>query len=258
MNRAERKRQSKTDDLTLARGLDPLSRDPEPVAAMIRQLHGLFLRARRDKDIDPPVEYLHAKAEATLERLKETKLACRKGCAHCCHVWVSVSAPEVLHVAKRLRRRGGLTPDRVRAAQSLTGGYSFAVRALHPTPCPLLEREACSVYDIRPLSCRFTASPDDFACRRVMIDLAHEAVPVPKTHLTGRGGYELAIVIALKQCGLPHYLYEYNAALACALAHDNAEAAWLAGEDIFAQCRRDPNDVYTYPPVPQLQKLAFG
>jgi Fe-S-cluster containining protein len=256
MDRAGRKRQAKDDEAKLARGLDPASADPEPVAAMARRMHELLLRARKEADIDPPVRYLYAKAEATLERLKQTRIACRKGCAHCCHIWVSATAPEILYVAKQVRRRGAI--EDVRAAHAATGRYSFSIRALHPTPCPMLKDDACSIYETRPVSCRFAVSPDDNACRRVMREFARESVPVPIAHLKGRGGYEIASAIALHRAGLPHYYYELNAALARAVERDDAERAWLSGEDVFADCQRDLRDVLKGAPIPQMTKLAFG
>jgi hypothetical protein len=258
MNRAERKQQAKEDEKTLAQGLDPLSQDPGPLAAMARQIYALLERAKRDRNIDPPVKFLYAKADASLQRLKDIRVACRKGCAHCCHTWVSASAPEVLFVAKTLRRRAGTLAENVRAANALTKGYSFSVRALHPTPCPMLKDDACSIYDSRPMTCRFAASPDAYICARVLRELSRETVPVPLNYLRGRGGYELSIVMALNQAGLPHYYYEFNAALTRALEQDDAERAWLGGEDVFADIRRDPHDVFQDCPVPQMVKLAFG
>jgi hypothetical protein len=43
-----------------------------------------------------------------------------------------------------------------------------------------------------------------------------------------------------------------------ALERHDAEHAWLGGEDVFAQIRRDPHDVFQDPPVPQRMQLAFG
>src|SRR5262249_26844399 len=156
-----------------------------------------------DADISPPVKYLYAKADETIARLKDIKVACKKGCSHCCHVWVSASAPEILYVAKQIRRRVGAA-DRVRAAHAVTGGFTYSIRALHPNPCPMLNDDACSIYEHRPMACRFAASPDDFACRRVMIELVREPVKMAPWHMRGRGGYEMAMVIALHRAELPH------------------------------------------------------
>jgi len=70
-------------------------------ANLLGNLQALLERAKRDQDIDPPVKYLHAKVDATLQGMKDIPIACRMGCSHCCHAWVSATAPEVLTVFQR-------------------------------------------------------------------------------------------------------------------------------------------------------------
>jgi Putative zinc- or iron-chelating domain len=258
MDAAERDRQSKDDELLLAGGLDPSSDDPRPAAAMARRMHALFVAAKQERSIDAPVAYLYAKAEASLARLKDIRVACRKGCAHCCHVWVSATAPEILFLAKHVRARGMGAEEAVHAAHALTRKDTFSLRALHPLPCPMLENDACSLYEYRPMACRFAASPDDFACRRVMREFSRETMPISMRHLRGRGLYEVSGAIALNRAGLPHFHYELNAGLSRALEREDAETAWLEGEDIFASCQRDPRDVLQGRPVSELTRLAFG
>lgn len=258
MDAAERDRQSKDDERLLEGGIDPSSDDPRPLAAMARRLSALYEGAKACLVIDPPVEFLYAKAEASLGKLTGMRLACRKGCAHCCHVWVSATAPEILFLAKHVRARGMDAQEAVHAAQAQTGKYSFSIRALHPTPCPMLAEDVCTIYEHRPMSCRFAASPDDYACRRVMREFSRETMPLSLRHLQGRGIYEVACGIALRRAGLPHFHYELNAALSRALEREDAETAWLAGEDVFKDCQKDPRDVLQGQGVPELTKLAFG
>jgi Putative zinc- or iron-chelating domain len=258
MNRAKRRRQSKDDGKRLARGIDPVSRDPEMTAAMGRQLHELFERAKRDRNINLPVEFLHAKMDATLRGLRDVPVACRKGCSHCCHIWVSVTAPEALFVAKVVRRRGVPLIARVRAAHLATAAYDFETRDQHPHPCPLLAEDICSIYDSRPSACRFAASADAAICARAYRDLSGENIPTPVVHMLGRSVYAVAVGIALKHATLPYHAYEFNAALARALEKDDAEQAWLGGEDIFADVMREPSDLFSAPQAHQMYDLAFG
>ena len=74
---------------------------------MARQLFALFTTARRERLVDPPVKYFHAKLEATQKGGMPVAVACAKGCSHCCHAWVSATAPEVLYLAKRVRKARG-------------------------------------------------------------------------------------------------------------------------------------------------------
>jgi hypothetical protein len=108
------------------------------------------------------------------------------------------------------------------------------------------------------VSCRFWASTNVAACLRVFRQSSGETVPTPMIHLKGRGAYEIALSLALKHVGLPHYYYELNAALARALERNDAETAWLGGEDVFFDVRRDPHDVSTDTISRQLYKFAFA
>jgi len=258
MNRAERRRQEKEDDKRLKSGIDPESSDPEPIAAMARQMHALLETAKRDKNIDPPARFLHAKADATLQSVP-VRVDCKKGCSHCCHAWVSATIPEVLFLAKLIRKRAAATlSDNVHRAHAATRDYDFAAREKHPQACPMLDQDLCSVYESRPVACRFAASADALKCFQALRQLSGGTIPTPMRHLKGRGVYNTAVVIALKHSGLPHHFYELNSALARALERADAESAWLSGEDVFFDVKRDPSDIWAGQTSRQLYKHAFG
>lgn len=259
MNRAERRRQIKDDERQLRSGIEAQSSDPAGTAAMTRLMSDLLETAKRDRNIEPPVKFLHAKVDATLQTLRAVRVDCKKGCAHCCRVWVSATIPEVLFVANSLRRRNDVARrESVAAAHRITGAHDFVSRQRLHRQCPLLVDDLCSVYETRPVSCRFWASTNVAACLRVFRQSSGENVPTPMSHLKGRGAYEIALSLALKHVGLPHYYYELNAALARALEREDAESAWLGGEDVFFDVRRDPHDVSTDALSRQLYKFAFA
>jgi hypothetical protein len=259
MNRADRKRQAKEDEQRLVRGIDTESRDAEPTAAMARQMYALLERAKRDHNIDPPVKYLHDKVDATLQGMKDIPVACAKGCSHCCHAWVSATALEVLFVAKLIRREAkSAAVENVRAAHFATKDFDFSERSRHPHPCPLLVADLCSIYPSRPDACRFAVSMDAARCLRVLRNLSGEGIPTPGRHLRARGIYEMAMAIALRHAGFPYHHYEFNAALTRALEREDAERAWLAGEDIFAGVRRDPHDAFASNTTLLMYRRAFG
>ena len=105
MNRAERRRKSKDDERQLKDGIDAASSDPAGTAAMMRLMSELLETAKHEHNIDPPVRFLHGKVDATLHAMRSQRVDCKKGCAHCCRVWVSATIPEVLFIAKGLRKR---------------------------------------------------------------------------------------------------------------------------------------------------------
>jgi Putative zinc- or iron-chelating domain len=259
MDRAEHRRQTKEDEKLLAHGINPELRDPEAAAAMARQLHALLERAKLDKDIDPPVRHLRAKVAATLYDLRDIPVACKKGCSHCCNLWVSASAPEVLSIAKTLLRTGSfISIDKIRAAHLYTKEFEIDVRSQHPTPCPLLQDNACSIYEIRPKNCHFAVSPDAAICARSYHNLTTEKVPMPVMHMSARVAYSVAHGIALKHAQLPYRSYELNAALTRALEIDDSERAWLSGEDIFSDVLREPHDIFSERSTVWLYERAFG
>ena len=259
MNRAERRQQANEDAKRLVDGIDPRTQDAEPTAAMARQLLALFEEAKQRGNIDPAIRFLHAKVEATLAGTKEIATACKKGCAHCCHTWVSAPAPEILFLAKRmLEQQKREAAEKIRQAHLRTQELDPTSRKQHPVPCPFLDHDICSVYELRPIACRFASSASAAICARTLIAGGSEPIPTPVVHLRGRSGYQIALAIALKSAGLPHHFYEFNAAMTRAIETGNAEKSWLAGDDIFFDVRRDPTDVLGHPQVQLMYRQAFG
>jgi len=238
-------------------GIDPASSDPAVPVALARELAALFDAAKRTGNIDPPVRLLHTAINTTLRGLSDIAIACKKGCSHCCHTWVSVSAPEALYVAKIVQSRGDVAIEKVRSAHASTKEYDFETRAEHPHPCPLLDDDVCSIYDSRPKVCRLAASADAEICARTYHNITNENVPTPMMHLVGRSAYAMVMAVGLRHAGLSHAAYEFNGALARALETDQAEQRWLAGKDIFADVHRDPEDVFSNPQTQLLYRYAF-
>ena len=81
---------------------------------------------------------------------------------------------------------------------------------------------------------------------------------MPMIYLASRTVYATAKAAALKRVGLPYHAYEYNAALFCALENENAEQEWLAGNDVFANIRRDPHDIFSQSDTAKMYEYAFG
>jgi hypothetical protein len=168
-----------------------------------------------------------------------------------------VSAPEVLRIAKILKKRGSAVIENVRTAHEQTKDYDFDTRGAHPTPCPLLENDECSIYEERPMACRLAGSADAQICARTYHNITNEDIPMPMAYMFGRLGFVVSMAAALRKAGLPYEGYEFNAALTRALDTEDAEERWLNGENIFADILRDPANTFAEPEVRQLYEDAF-
>lgn len=241
MNRGDRRRQSKDDQRAIAKGVDIAGRRADQICALMRVLHGHVVESQRRGSLSRLFEFAFDNLGQTNRAAPKITLACSKGCSHCCHMWVSVSAPEALNLASRLRRENR-DLEAVLRASAVTKGMTFDERGQFVSPCPLLgPAGACTVYTDRPITCRTATSTDAELCRRAYLDLSPEEIPQSMYHMTQRAVYAIALKGAFKREGLSTAAYELNEVLSVALETPDAEARWLAGDDIFAGVQQDPN-----------------
>ncbi len=81
-------------------------------------------------------------------------VACKKGCADCCHMNITISTEEAARIGAASRRK----------FEKMLSSVRHEVSAFAGVPCPFLEADsACSVYADRPLVCRNHASFDEDA-----------------------------------------------------------------------------------------------
>jgi hypothetical protein len=182
--------------------------------------------------------------------------ACRAGCAHCCHQTVGVTAPEVFAIYEHLRTTldaaalAGVA-DRIRAADDRTRGLPAAERVSPELPCVFLADDRCSIYDVRPLSCRGTNSLDAAACERNLRDpeghaafVAGEAsVPCYIEPIRAFHAVTAGLQLALDQLhGLEVLPLELTGAMRILVDDPVAvPAQWLGGKDPFAAARGGDN-----------------
>ncbi|MFZ5896066.1 MAG: YkgJ family cysteine cluster protein [Myxococcota bacterium] len=97
--------------------------------------------------------------EGLLEHAPPGSLACKAGCDHCCYQVVGVTAPEALTIWDHLKRTqdDAALADLVQRLSEVlekSRGLSNEERFSPQHPCAFLRDGACSIYEVRPLSCR--------------------------------------------------------------------------------------------------------
>ena len=187
-------------------------------------------------------KWAHEFFETSLKRNpSEHKIECAKGCAHCCRVSVSATAPEIFHIANTIRTEHAhdleATLIRIRMAERATHGLSDIERGQAKLPCALLENNACTVYAARPGPCRGVTSVSVKACEQAFAG-RNVGIPTPTVWTVLRNAHVQAMWAALSASGLSSDSYELNEAICVALEKPDAEARWLKGENVFHAVRR--------------------
>ncbi len=169
-------------------------------------------------------------------------VACRAGCHWCCHLKVSLTAPEVFAIAQYLLERAPgeqLTRARARAAELARDPRIFCseAKAEARIPCALLsEHGECTVHAVRPLSCRGYTSVDAEVCRR-MLDDDSQFVVMNEALARETAALGLGLLAGIGEAGLAHELLELTSALHIALNDPQAMSRWLMGEAIFSSAQ---------------------
>ncbi|MSP21084.1 MAG: hypothetical protein EXQ93_06135 [Alphaproteobacteria bacterium] len=173
---------------------------------------------------------------ADMIRLRES-VACRKGCAFCCHMAVEATIVEAILVWRRAAQSPALTAA-VHASVAQSANIEAHERWRKKHPCPMLGADgACQVYEDRPGGCRAFVSVDARTCERALMtaDTAEEDLTVPIVPFPRK--IETAISIGVRRACAAENLQRCNVELTAALhllASDaSATGRWLAGETVF-------------------------
>lgn len=260
MNRAERRRQLKLDERAIRSGLDASRLDGREVISLMRVLRDRLRVCIERRSVSSLMHFIYCNLNDGTKHLADVPIACRKGCSHCCHIWVDASPPEIFYAVKTMH------PDHKRSAVveveeacAITQGKSFDDRGQLVTPCPLLQGDLCGVYEARPINCRTAVSADSGVCERSYLQVSGEDIPTPFVWMALRQGYGVALEGAMVNAGLASENREWNEALKLTLADPDIEARWLAGEDVFRDVARVEEPGFLQQPNWQeMYRAAFG
>lgn len=169
-------------------------------------------------------------------------IACRAGCAWCCSLFVSATAPEIIQIADYLRATRpaddlAALHERLVERELLLAGKTAEQRSAARLPCVLLVNQQCSVYPVRPLACGSWTSTNAQRCEESWRRHWAETITANQMQLWLYGGVMLGLREGLDAHGLASEQLDLTTALRIALDLPDAAERWLAGEPIFAPAR---------------------
>ncbi len=232
--------------LPIAGNVNPASVRESSAKLLARDLRRPVSRARAADAASDAAAWSEELTTALLELVPPDRpIACKAGCAHCCHLKVVVTAPEAIQIADWLRARldpGALDALRTRvvATDDRTHGMTVQQRLAAKIPCPLLASDRCLVHEARPLSCRGANAYDAGVCRQ---SLEHPDRPIPlsfyRPQVAINESLRTGMAAAAAANGLDGALLELIAALRTLLARPKAGDEWGAGRRDALTAARD-------------------
>ncbi|MGB8170176.1 MAG: YkgJ family cysteine cluster protein [Chthoniobacteraceae bacterium] len=210
-----------------------------PTAQLTNAIGEARSRSEFDAGLCTALEYFDQLNAATIAQTG-VHLACRAGCSLCCSLRVDVFAHEVFLIAHHIRTHfsdaeiaGLMERLNIHAAKVLP--LTPFEHATQNIVCPLLRDGRCSIYAVRPQSCRRHHSADFAACQFCYdhpTDLdfpgAHDAVVFKTLTEAMQQGID-----AYTSLGFDHTIYELGTALAEALLAPERWERWRERERAF-------------------------
>lgn len=166
-------------------------------------------------------------------------VACREGCAACCHVPVDVQAHEVFFAADHMQRH--FAPADLEAAvrrlafhRDRVARFAAGQRDASRLPCALLLGSDCSIYAGRPQPCRAHHTSDADACaanlKEPATDITRVYIPALRARMFD---VMLGIDEAFESVGFDERAYDFGSALHEALTNVLCLSAWMRRQVAF-------------------------
>ncbi len=175
-------------------------------------------------------------------------LACKQGCYWCCYFSVDVRAIEIFNIVQFIKEHFSVERlqqirDELIANSKVLNTLDEVQRMQHNCKCPFLIDGNCSIYSVRPQTCRNYHATDSRGCQQSFeqpnnMDIAPEYAPI--TFQTGASQVD-AFAKAMHNAGYVIDVYELNSAMLEALDHpdrtwqrfiDKKSAFSVTGNDV--------------------------
>lgn len=171
-------------------------------------------------------------------------LACRAGCTWCCYFSVDVRAVEVFRILDYIENE--LTAEQkermfaeIRANITRLRDLNEMERMRRNVKCPFLAEGRCTIYAVRPQTCRNYHATNAEGCRLSYeqpdnLDIDPEFAP----YVYQAGGAHVdAVTAAMRDAGYDVAVYELNAAFAAAIDDADARRRFESKQAPFASLR---------------------
>jgi Fe-S-cluster containining protein len=199
----------------------------------------------RDLGVLPALAASRQRHEARIAAAPDAgTLACRAGCTWCCHFTVDVRAVEVFAILDFLSQ--SFTPDEkarvlaeIRANSVALQGLGEGERVTRNLRCPFLKDARCTIYAVRPLSCRNYHATDVAGCQQSYDEPENLNIDpdfAPGVYQAGEAHVE-AVSSAMDRAGFDVKAYELNCALDAALSDPTARERFEARQEPFTSLR---------------------
>lgn len=171
----------------------------------------------------------------------ENKIECKMGCSYCCYAQVSLTPPEAFLIGHFIRENYSLkkTDDLMKRSSNnirLTKNKSIEERIDHweKTPCIFLDKDVCSIYEVRPFICRAWHSLSVDQCMKAFHsgDKNAEIDSTPYRNII-LGGVREGLSNACEQIGCESEPFIITSAIKTILNHHSPGEAWIKGELLF-------------------------
>jgi hypothetical protein len=200
--------------------------------------------ARDPQRLPQAVVRFHPQVDEVLARSHEAHavaVACRRGCAMCCHMQVEMLPPEAFSLAAWLRRHFAPAAleaviARLRANVARIQEIGLEARRRSNLPCALLGPDgACTAYEARPAQCRRFHSTRLETCEASFANPADDTIMSPAHELVAHNA-QVIVTLAqhgLRDEGLDATPVDMNVALIAALEDTRPWRRWRDGKKGF-------------------------
>ncbi len=179
--------------------------------------------------------------------------ACHIGCHFCCYSPVTVTPPEAMTIARRLKetlngKQLKKFQRKIREKVQQIKGKTWAEHADKKIACSLLGDDGkCSIYEFRPVMCRSWSSMNKKHCEKSFNTGWSKGEVLNNPVVKDVGNQILSGQIeALRHEGLEAGDFELNEAIYTALKHSHPELEYLAKKPVFENVKFLQNaDLYS-------------